>query len=114
VLSYAEGHDLIDDEKFAKLWISDRLACKPKSKRALRQELQTKGIAKELIEQALAEAKIDEKALMRGLAQARLKAYSNEAPASQYRKTVAFLIHRGFSPQDAREIVQELIPEPQQ
>lgn len=114
VLSYAESYDLIDDEKFARLWVSDRLARKPKGKIALRQELQAKGISKELIEQALAQAKIDEKALMRELAQARLQAYRHEAPATQYHKTVAFLIRRGFSPHDAQEIVQELIPEPQQ
>ena len=111
VLSYAESHDLIDDEKFAKLWVSDRIALKPKSKRALRAELREKGISDEIIAKVLAEFTLDERALLRKLAQERWKRLRAEDPQSRYRKTIAFLSRRGFPISEAQEVLEEMLQE---
>ncbi len=45
--------DLIDDERFAFWWVEERRIFRPRSKRHLAWELQQKGIAKEIIKEAL-------------------------------------------------------------
>ncbi len=109
VLSYAESCDLIDDEKFAKLWVSDRMARKPKSRRALGAELREKGIADEIIAKAVAEVCPDERALIRQLAQERWQRLGEEDSKGRYRKTAAYLCRRGFSMSDAQEVLAELM-----
>lgn len=109
MLSDAESRDLIDDEKFAKLWVSDRLARKPKGKRALRAELRAKGVADEIITRALAEADLDERTLLRELAQERWRRLGKEDLQSRYRKTAAFLSRRGFSMSDVQEVLEEML-----
>ncbi|MBU2036049.1 RecX family transcriptional regulator, partial [Patescibacteria group bacterium] len=52
--------ELLDDEKFTKWWIDQRLSFKPRGKRALKYELFQKGIDKEVIEKILNESEIDE------------------------------------------------------
>lgn len=111
VLSYAESCDLIDDENFAKLWISDRMARKPKGKRALIRELREKGVADEIIVKALKEVCPDERALLRELAQERWERLSAEDPQSRYRKTIAFLSRRGFPISEAQEVLEEMLQE---
>ncbi len=44
---------LIDDNQFAEFWVENRLAFRPKSRRALRQELLHKGVEDEIIEHVL-------------------------------------------------------------
>lgn len=109
VLSYAESRDLIDDEKFAKLWVWERLARKPKSRRALRAELREKGVADEIITEVLAGVDLDESALIRELAQQRWQRLGEEDLKSRYRKTAAYLCRRGFSMSDAQEVLEEML-----
>jgi len=109
VLLWAEGSGLIDDGAFAKLWIADRLERRPCGKALLRRELRGKGVALELIEQALREAEVDEEALARGLATERLKRYSELPSAEQRRRVLAFLVRRGFSPELSRRVLQGLL-----
>jgi regulatory protein len=96
VLSCAKEGGLIDDEAFAKLWITDRIQRKPKGKKALAAELKSKGISEEIIKRAFAEIKIDEGALIRELVALRLERYKGESKEDRCRKTVAFLLRRGF------------------
>lgn len=93
----AESADLINDARFAKLWIQDRLARKPKSRRALTRELQSKGLSAEDIEGALACIELDEEALAQRLVHERLPRYSRDDPAERARKLTYFLRRRGFS-----------------
>jgi len=110
VIAWAESSDLINDEKFAQLWIVDRLMRKPKSKRALGMELREKGVSEEIIAKTLAESAIDEGAIIKKLAKERLQRYSADDKQNQYRKTVAFLSHRGFSFHQIQEVMEELFP----
>lgn len=109
VIIWAEEAGLIDDYRFAKLWIADRLERKPKGKIALRRELWEKGVESETIEEALAQFGIDERVMIRELAEKRLQRYRGEERHNQYRKTLAFLSRRGFSLSEAREVLKELI-----
>lgn len=109
VLSEAEALDLIDDARFARLWVEDRLQTRPRGKQALRRELNSKGISPEIIDRVLAEVELDESTLIRKLAEERLVRYGKEPPESRYRKVIAFLIRRGFPSGEVREVVRDLI-----
>lgn len=52
----------LDDEKFAKWWVEQRVNFKPKGNRALSFELKQKGISREIVEQVLLSPE-EEKAL---------------------------------------------------
>ncbi len=45
--------DLLDDQKFARWWVEQRLRFRPKGNRALTAELLAKGIDREIISQVL-------------------------------------------------------------
>ncbi len=89
--------ELIDDEKFAKWWVDQRLAFKAKSLRALNYELRTKGIEKDIIQKVLGETKIDEEKIARELLEK--KAYKWHAlPRRQAgQKMLQYLAGKGFS-----------------
>ncbi|MHB0874883.1 MAG: regulatory protein RecX [Anaerolineae bacterium] len=50
-----ERVDLVDDEAFARFWVEQRLAFRPRSRRALRYELTQQGLSKEVIDRVLAD-----------------------------------------------------------
>ena len=98
--------ELVDDAAFARYWIDQRDTFKPRSRMALRQELQQKGIARELIDELLEE--IDETT-------AALRAVKNKAerwrslPEDEYRhKVTGFLQRRGFHYGIIRDVLTEL------
>jgi regulatory protein len=109
ILVWAESSGLIDDEAFAKLWITNRLQHRPSGIALLRHELRRKGIALELIERVLRGARVDEEALVRELAVERLERYRGLSPEEQRRRTLAFLTRRGFPPGLSRKVLQELL-----
>ncbi len=89
--------DLIDDLEFAKWWVEQRQAFRPKSKRILNSELRIKGIKKEIIEKVLGEEKIDEEKIAGQLLEKKaykwrgLESYKAKQKMSQY------LAGKGFS-----------------
>lgn len=111
VIEYGKQKNLLNDRRFARSFVEDRLTHKPKGKFALRRELQSKGIDEKIIEETLQEKfrEVDVGELIRDLAQKRLKRYQGEDKKSQYRKTTNFLKRRGFPPSDIHEIVRELV-----
>ena len=58
ILDKLKKFELIDDSKFAKWWVEQRLAFKKPSKRILNYELRIKGIKQETIDNVLGEVKI--------------------------------------------------------
>jgi len=111
VLDWAEKGDLIDDAAFAQLWIEDRLQHKPKSVSLLRKELLQKGVPKKIVEEKLKKtgAEEGEKSRCRELAQKRVKRYRGEDKESKYRKTLGFLLRRGFPRGLAHRTLKDLL-----
>jgi regulatory protein len=54
ITDFLTAHNLVDDEKFAKWWITSRSS--KRSHRVLAQELKEKGISQDIIDQQLLEA----------------------------------------------------------
>lgn len=88
---------LIDDELFAKNYTSYRLA-QSKSSRLIRRELQTKGVAQQLIDQALSEVDNElEQEIANQAAAKRMRVLTKLDAATRRRRLQSFLGRRGYS-----------------
>jgi len=89
--------NLLDDEKFAKWWIEQRIAFNHKSKREIYYELKVKGVEKEIIINILSDLKVNE------LQSARILLKKSGYKWRKYPKKVvkqkmsAFLARKGFT-----------------
>lgn len=97
VLEQAVRAGIVDDAKFAQLWVEDRLSRRPRSRRLLERELRAKGIAPEHIQRAIARAGLDEEALARQLIAERLPRLHSLDEATRLRRLAGLLRRRGFS-----------------
>jgi regulatory protein len=86
----------LDDADFARRWVENRAAGRPRGQRLLQQELRQKGIDAETAREAIAEAELDEAAAAEELARRRLPAYVGEEPAVVRRRVGAYLARRGY------------------
>jgi regulatory protein len=106
VVEQLQTADLLDDEAFGRYWREQRETFKPRSSRALRQELQQKGMERALIDEVLMD--MDETAAAR---QAALKQAQRWAglPETEFRlKLGRFLQRRGFDYETIREVTAEM------
>jgi regulatory protein len=105
-VNFLKEKDFLNDATFCRLWLASRVK-RSLGPRRIIQELKQKGISKELIDETLAGLRADysegEKVLE--LAQDRLAKLKSLEPLVARRRTFAYLIRRGFSP----EIVQDTI-----
>lgn len=91
---------LLDDETFARTYVSGRLAERPMGRRALRQELAVKGVDRETAQDAVEEVLADQSELDLALQAARARwPRLAQLPAEDARRRLAgYLGRRGFSP----------------
>lgn len=111
VLNTLEEYSYINDEKFAPDWANYRLENRPVGKRRLVNELREKGIAQEIIEKTITETykKRDESKMTRELAERRLVSYKGLDDKVIRRRLFAFLMRRGFSIDDSRKAIDEVL-----
>ncbi len=92
---------MLDDIRFAKYWIKDRLNFRPKSKYLINQELLQKGIAKDDIELAWVDYEnengLDEEKIVLELAIKKIKITKNLTPEKQKIRLISYLMRKGFS-----------------
>ncbi|MFJ5234346.1 regulatory protein RecX [Kitasatospora sp. NPDC088391] len=110
VLSRLEEVGLIDDAAFAEAWVESRHAVRGLSRRALAQELRTKGIGGETAEQALLQVDADdESAAARALVERKLRSTSGLDRDVRTRRLVGVLARRGYSEGLAYRVVREAL-----
>jgi regulatory protein len=86
---------LLNDERFAEMWVENRTEFRPRSKRALAVELRQKGLSQETIENAIDEVDDEELAYQAGLKHSRKL---NASEWMEFRKKLYnFLMRRGFN-----------------
>lgn len=103
ILNALSSRGLLDDEKFARMWIDNRRLLKKTSKRRLMLELQQKHIDKNIITSALAEDETDEGQVVRDL-------IAKKRSQSRYQddqKLIAYLLRQGFNYDDIKAAMQE-------
>jgi regulatory protein len=103
---------LLDDTAFARFWLENRDAFKPRSRRALRYELRQKGVADSVIDATLAGYEEDAAAYRAALHRAQKLARRPDQDFDVIRrKLLAFLNRRGFSYPIARDAVERVFTE---
>ena len=96
---------LLDDNKFARDYVEDRIKLRHKGKWVVRGELLKLGISKEQIEQALAQAP-DELEPAQELVHKYRSRHAGLEPEVRKRRLYALLARRGFSPDTIREALK--------
>jgi regulatory protein len=110
VLDRLQEVGLINDEAYARAFVTSRQRSRPRGSRALSSELWAKGIAPELIEKVLVEATETEdpiEAARRAVAP-KLRQLAGKPNEEVRRKIEQFLLRRGFSYETARDVLRDL------
>ena len=104
-ISYVKRYHYIDDLRYASAYI--RYRQEKKSRQKLKLELQAKGIARDVIEEALEEEYVsdDQKKILE-LLQKRRYSFENADTAEQ-RKNYQFLLRRGFQSSDILHVMRQ-------
>jgi regulatory protein len=108
LLDRFEEVGLIDDEAFARLWVSDRQRSKGLAPRALSFELRRKGIADEVVRAALDEVDPGmQETAARALVRAKLRSLSRVDDTTATRRLVGLLARKGYSSSLAYTVVRD-------
>lgn len=112
-LALARDSGWIGDATFARLWIEDRLAHHPVSRRAIEEELRSRKVSRDAIAAALNEHYPVEKESEIALAvvQTRLARLTSLDEETRRRRATDFLLRRGFSSSIASGSVRRALRE---
>jgi len=93
----------INDESFARAWIESRQMTKKSSTRRLEQELQQKGVTRDIIATVLQKVEINEIDNLRALVikKRRLARYKDN------KKLLPYLVRQGYSYDDVKKVINE-------
>lgn len=98
--------DLLNDEAFARYWVEQRETFKPRSQLAIRQELNQKGVSRDIIENVLSD--VDELAAAHRAAAKKARIWADYSEQDFKAKLGRFLQGRGFHYEIINQITDEL------
>lgn len=99
---------LIDDAAFSQAWVSSRHHGRRLSRRALAQELRTRGVEEDTVREAVGElSDQDEEEAARDLARRRLAATRGRDEETRIRRALGFLARKGYSAGLSYRVVRE-------
>ena len=104
-------HSFINDDEFARIWISQRTKIKPRALRVIKQELLLKGIVKEKIEELLGKGENEipsDFQMAFVMAQKRAKRYKNLEKKEFFEKMGRFLASKGFNYDTIKEVIAKI------
>ena len=103
---------IIDDQAFARAWVSSRHHGRGLARRALATELRQKGVDDEAVGAALADLDSDtEAATARALVERKLRSGPTGSPDALIRRLVGMLARKGYPPGLAIKVVREVLAE---
>jgi regulatory protein len=97
---------LIDDKRFAEIWVRSRTTYRQKSKFMIKRELLQKGVPTDIIDDALAIVNDEESALSVGLKKAKL--LKDIDYGTFFTRMSSFLARRGYNSDVARSVTIKL------
>jgi regulatory protein len=110
VLDRYDEVGLIDDDAFARAWVTSRHHGKGLARRALAGELRRRGVDGEVVGAALAEVDGDtEAATARALVERKLRAKPAGTPDAVFRRLVGMLARKGYPPGLAVSAVKDVL-----
>lgn len=104
VVAQLVQQNYVDDAAFSQFWVENREQFRPRSARAIRHELQQKGVERSLIDDALANLDEDEAAW--AAVEPKLARWQGLGEAAFEQKIAGFLARRGFSYDVVRRIAR--------
>lgn len=109
-ISQLEKAELIDDERFVKSFVRNRLEISRKGPYYIRMDLIKHGISdKDLIDKYLKEIQLeDELEVAKQLLESRKRQWANLDPLVKKRRTIGLLQRRGFSISIVNQVIKEL------
>jgi regulatory protein len=101
---------LLDDRAYARMWVESRMRTRGLGRMALRQELRRRGVADEVIEEALSDLD-PEDTFDAAVRQVRPRVARCALPlsAADERRLLAFLGRRGHSPESSRQALRAAV-----
>lgn len=108
ILNRLQDEGFLDDSRFSRDWIENRVTFRPRSSRQLRLELLQKGVTAEQADEALEVANLDEASLAKAAARRMVRRWAELNQQEFLSKTSDFLLRRGFARALARETAREL------
>jgi regulatory protein len=96
--------NLVDDQEFARLWVENREAFRPRGRRALYAELRQKGVDRQTIEAAIDD--VDEDAGAIKAAESRVRRLAGLDKETFYQRLLGFLQRRGFAYDVSRRVTE--------
>lgn len=108
-INYCLDKDYINDERFAKAFIKDKININKFGSQRIKQELRIKGISREIIDKVLQPDYDEELDLAMKLANKKISSYKNDARDAQYRKLGSYLQRRGFTFDIVREVLDNIL-----
>jgi regulatory protein len=103
---------LLDDSEFAREWVEWRTRARPKARRLIKAELARFGLAKEVIDSAV--ARIDDQAEFEAalrLAEDRLGRIHEDDERKSRQKLAAYLSRRGYRWEVVSAVVRRVLPD---
>ena len=109
ILDSLELQGLLNDLEFAKLWAESRQRQKKLSKRVISSELRQKGVAQDIIDEALlAVSDDDELRMATELVEKKVRALSRLTPEVRKRRLFGLLARKGYHTGIALRVIQDL------
>ena len=109
VICNLKEQGILNDLRFAKLWVTSRCLSNQKSTQYIKYELKQKGISDENIEVALSEVDNDENAYNAGAK--KIKALTNLPKEISEKKLESFLRRKGFNLSTTKSTIKKLLEE---
>lgn len=94
---------LINDLEFARMWVRDRVSLKLRSLRRLEQELQAKGVSRDVIDQVVGE----QEEAGQSAALGELIAKKRRSGVEDDQKLIQYLLRQGFSFSDIKQALED-------
>lgn len=108
VLDRFEEVALVDDEEFARQWVSSRHVGRGLARRALAYELRQRGVEDGLVRVAVDELSADDElAAARELVRRRLPSMQADDPARRTRRLAGMLARKGYSGGTAMQAIRD-------
>lgn len=101
----------IDDARFAKLWVDERMRLNPAGDVVLRHELIQKGLSNAIVEAALAKKaeEYDEYAIASSMASERFERLKKLDRRKALKRLYDFLLRRGFAYETVRKVIDNVV-----
>tara|TARA_B100000809_G_scaffold25307_1_gene22239 strand:- start:32282 stop:32641 length:360 start_codon:yes stop_codon:yes gene_type:complete len=100
---YREG--LLNDQRFAQMWVDSRQQSRPKSKNSIKRELLSKGISEHLAEKAISQLSDIDNAIL--CANKKARSLNGLGKDDFYKKLEGYLQRRGFNFSISRTVISE-------